>query len=57
MHILVSTPPHMAPSEIMRRGSGAQLSKLFEEFPLAEETLLMDGISGHVATFVPRWGR
>ena len=33
VHILVSTPPHMAPSEIMRRIKGRSSSKLFEEFP------------------------
>ena len=33
VHILVSAPPHMAPSEIMRRLKGRTASKLFEEFP------------------------
>ncbi len=33
MHILVSCPPTMAPSEIMRRIKGRTSSKLFEEFP------------------------
>ncbi len=32
-HILVSTPPHMAPSESMRRLKGRSSRKLFEEFP------------------------
>jgi putative transposase len=32
-HILVSAPPHMAPSELMRRIKGRTFSKLFEEFP------------------------
>ena len=36
-HILVSTPPHMAPSEIMRRIKGRSSSKLFEEFPLLKK--------------------
>jgi putative transposase len=31
--ILVSVPPQMAPSEIMRRIKGRTSSKLFEEFP------------------------
>jgi putative transposase len=31
--ILVSAPPHMAPSEIMRRMQGRPSRKLFEEFP------------------------
>jgi putative transposase len=33
VHILVSAPPNMAPSEIMRRIKGRTASKLFEEFP------------------------
>ncbi|EGV28095.1 transposase IS200-family protein [Thiorhodococcus drewsii AZ1] len=33
IHILVSAPPEMAPSEIMRRIKGRTASKLFEEFP------------------------
>jgi putative transposase len=33
VHILVSSPPEMAPSEIMRRIKGRTASKLFEEFP------------------------
>ena len=33
VHILVSSPPTMAPSEIMRRLKGRTSSKLFEEFP------------------------
>jgi putative transposase len=33
VHILVSAPPTMAPSEIMRRIKGRGASKLFEEFP------------------------
>ena len=33
VHILVSAPPEMAPSEIMRRIKGRTASKLFEEFP------------------------
>ena len=32
VHILVSCPPTMAPSEIMRRIKGRTSSKLFEEF-------------------------
>ena len=31
--ILVSVPPEMAPSEIMRRIRGRTASKRFEEFP------------------------
>ena len=33
VHLLVSAPPTMAPSEIMRRIKGRTSSKLFEEFP------------------------
>lgn len=33
VHILVSSPPELAPSEIMRRIKGRTASKLFEEFP------------------------
>src|SRR5262249_54355744 len=37
LHILVSAPPHMAPSEIMRRIKGRTSSKLFEEFPMLKK--------------------
>ena len=33
VHILVSAPPNMAPSEIMRRIKGNTSNRLFEEFP------------------------
>ena len=33
VHVYVSAPPSMAPSEIMRRIKGRTSSKLFEEFP------------------------
>jgi putative transposase len=33
VHILVSAPPELAPSEIMRRIKGRTTRKLFEEFP------------------------
>jgi len=33
VHIFVSAPPTMAPSEIMRRIKGRSSSKLFEDFP------------------------
>ena len=33
VHILVSSPPSLAPSEIMRRIKGRTATKLFEEFP------------------------
>ena len=34
VHILVSAPPTLAPSEIMRRIKGRSAEKLFEEFPV-----------------------
>ena len=36
-HILVSAPPTMAPSEIMRRLKGRSAAKLFEEFPMLKK--------------------
>jgi putative transposase len=33
VHILVSAPPSISPSEIMRRIKGRTSSKIFEEFP------------------------
>lgn len=39
VHILVSCPPNMAPSEIMRRKKGRTSSKLFEEFPHLKKIL------------------
>jgi putative transposase len=33
VHILVSAPPTIAPSDIMRRIKGNTASRLFEEFP------------------------
>ena len=37
VHILVSAPPSMAPSEIMRRLKGRSAAKLFEEFPMLKK--------------------
>jgi putative transposase len=37
VHILVSAPPHMAPSESMRRITGRSARKLCEEFPLLKK--------------------
>ena len=37
MHILVSAPPTLAPSEIMRRIKGRSAAKLFEEFPVLKK--------------------
>ncbi|WP_445494266.1 transposase [Photorhabdus sp. SF281] len=40
MHILVSSPPTLAPSEIMRRLKGRTASQLFKEFFVFEKTVL-----------------
>ncbi len=33
VHLLVSAPPHISPSDIMRRIKGRSSTKLFQEFP------------------------
>ncbi len=37
VHLFVSAPPSLAPSEIMRRIKGRAARKLFEEFPLLKK--------------------
>ena len=37
VHLLVSAPPNLAPSEIMRRIKGRTARKLFEEFPMLKK--------------------
>jgi putative transposase len=37
VHILVSAPPILTPSELMRRIKGRTSSKLFEEFPVLKK--------------------
>lgn len=37
VHILVSAPPTLAPSEIMRRIKGRSAAKLFEAFPMLKK--------------------
>ncbi len=37
VHLFVSVPPTMAPSEIMRRIKGRSANKLFEEFPMLKK--------------------
>ena len=37
VHLLVSAPPNMAPSEIMRRVKGRSARKLLEEFPAVRQ--------------------
>jgi len=39
-HIVVSAPPNMAPSEIMRKIKGRSARKLFEEFPELKKAVL-----------------
>ena len=39
VHILVSAPPNMAPSEIMRRIKGCSSVKLFENFPVLKRDI------------------
>jgi len=51
VHIFVSAPPNMAPSEIMRRIKGRSARKLFEYFPeLRKDT--GDNTCGQEDTFV-----
>jgi len=40
VHVLVSAPPNMAPSEIMRRIKGRSSAKLFVKLPGLEEARL-----------------
>jgi putative transposase len=56
VHILVSAPPTLAPSEIMRRIKGRTSSLLFEDFPHIKKRY-GGGISGRGAISAPRWGR
>ena len=53
VHILVSAPPEMAPSEIIRRIKGRTSSKLFEEIPSLKKRY-WDGIFWREVTFVRR---
>lgn len=56
VHILVSCPPNMAPSEIMRRIKGRTSAKLFEEYPQIKKKY-WGGISGREGIFVRRLGK
>ncbi len=56
VHILVSAPPTMAPSEIMRRIKGRASSKLFGEFPLLKQRYWVS-IFGREVIFVSRLER
>ena len=40
IHLLVSAPPTLSPSEIMRRIKGRSSSKLFQEYPLLKKRYL-----------------
>jgi len=37
VHILVSAPPNLSPSEIMKRVKGRTAMKIFEEFPVLKK--------------------
>ncbi len=37
VHVLISAPPHIAPSELMRRIKGRTSLKIFEEFPAVKK--------------------
>jgi len=37
IHLLISAPPNIAPSEIMRRIKGWTARKLFEEYPMLKK--------------------
>jgi putative transposase len=56
-HILVSCPPEMAPSEIMRRIKGRTSSYLFEEFPYLEEGGTGEGIFGREGIYCATVGQ
>ena len=56
VHILVSCPPTMAPSEIMRRLKGRTSNKLFEEFAHLKKKYWGRHF-GRGGIFVPQWGR
>jgi len=55
VHILVSSPPELAPSEIMRRIKGRTASKLFEEFPHLKKKYWGRHTFGQEGIFVPLW--
>lgn len=56
VHILVSAPPNLAPSEIMRRIKGRTASHLFEVFPHLKKRY-WDGIFGAGGISARRLGR
>jgi putative transposase len=37
VHLLVSAPPNLAPSEVMRRIKGRSYTKLFESYPVLKK--------------------
>jgi putative transposase len=39
VHLLVSAPPNLSPSEIMRRIKGRTSTKLFQEFPQLKKSM------------------
>ena len=52
VHILVSVPPEMAPSEIMRRSKGRTASKRFEAFPTLKQKWRHFWARGHFCATV-----
>ncbi len=46
VHLLVSAPPNLAPSEIMRRIKGRSATKIFESFPDLKKTILGETLLG-----------
>lgn len=53
VHILVSAPPNLAPSEIKRRIKGRTASYLIKEFPHLKKRY-WGNISGRVDIFAPQ---
>ena len=56
VHILISAPPELSPSEIVRRIKGRTASKLFEDYPHMKRGSGA-GICGREDTFTPQLGR
>ncbi len=57
VHILVSYPPEMAPSEIMRRIKGRTSSYLYAEFPHLKKRGTGAGIFGRTGIFTRQQSR
>jgi len=57
VHLLVSVPPNLAPSEIMRRIKGRSANKLFEVFSELKKRYWGEDIFGQEGIFVLQQGR